>query len=254
MWRILRVGLLSLLLVVVGSRFVLDRYYSRAWNSTLWVAIYPIDADGTAVTQRYVAALRPQQFTDIESFFAREARRHGIGLPTPLHVQLMPPVTQLPPRLPEGASALRTALWSLRMRWYSWRHGAGSISRVRIFVLYHDPLRTSVVPHSLGLQKGLVGVVYGFADAAMSGANSIVIAHEVLHTLGATDHYNLATGQPLYPQGFAEPALNPRFPQHLAEIMAGRVPLTANSAEMPESLTAVVIGDVTAEEINWGHP
>lgn len=252
MWKIVRVSLLTLLLIVAGGRFLLDRYHSRSWNSSLWVAVFPIDADGSPVTARYVAALQPAQFADIERFFARESRRYGITLPQPVHVQLMPAIREQPPRLADGAGALATALWSMRMRWYSWRQGSDSIARVRIFVLYHDPARTSRVPHSLGLQKGLVGVVYGFADDTMTGTNAIVIAHETLHTLGATDHYELATGQPIYPQGFADPEQQPRWPQQRAEIMAGRRPLSATTAEMPESLDDVVVGATTANEINWG--
>ena len=35
----------------------------------------------------------------------------------------------------------------------------------------------------------------------------------LLHGFGATDKYDLATGQPLYPKGYAEPALKPLYPQ-----------------------------------------
>ena len=251
MWKILRVSLLAVLLLVVAGRFVLDRYYSRAWNSTLWVAVFPVNADGSAVTRSYVDALQAEQFASIETFFAREAHRYGVNLPKPVHVQLMPVVTELPPQLPKGAGVATIALWSLKLRWYAWRYGSNSISRVRVFVLYHDPERTPAVPHSLGLQKGLVGVVYGFADRSMTGTNAIVVVHEVLHTLGATDHYDLATGQPLYPQGYAQPDLQPRHPQPVAEIMAGRRALTSATAEMPESLAEVAVGAVTASEINW---
>jgi len=48
---------------------------------------------------------------------------------------------------------------------------------IRIFVLYHDPALTPVVPHSLGLAKGLIGVVYAFAAPEMTGENAVVIAH-----------------------------------------------------------------------------
>lgn len=252
MWKLLRVSLLIMLLVVVAGRFVLDRYHSRVWNTTLWIGVFPVNADGSAVTGRYISALQPSHFASIESFFAREAQRHGVALPRPVHVELMAPLAELPPRLDPGAGAAATAWWSLRLRWYSWQHAGKSLARVRVFVLYHDPARTAVVAHSLGLQKGLVGVVYGFADESMTGTNAIVIAHEVLHTLGATDHYDLASGQPLYPEGYAEPERDPRYPQPRAEIMAGRRALSAVSAEMPESLDAVAVGAATASEINWG--
>ena len=44
---------------------------------------------------------------------------------------------------------------------------------------------------------------------------------------GATDKYDLPTGLPQYPAGFAEPRLEPRYPQQFAEIMAGQKPFNA---------------------------
>src|SRR5256885_10386131 len=85
--------------------------------------------------------------------------------------------------------------------------------RIRLFVLYHDPATLDRVPDSHGLQKGLIGVVHAFAQAAMAGSNNIVIAHELMHTLGASDKYDLGSGAPLYPIGFAEPDREPLYPQ-----------------------------------------
>jgi hypothetical protein len=110
---------------------------------------------------------------------------------------------------------------------------------------------TNSVPHSSGLEKGLVGVVYAYAARAAAGPNSVVIAHEILHTLGATDKYDPVTLQPFYPQGYAEPERNPRFPQSRAEIMAGRRALSEREAEMPDSLDETRVGAQTASEIHW---
>ena len=77
-----------------------------------------------------------------------------------------------------------------------------------------------------------------------------VATHELFHTLGATDKYD-AAGQPLFPEGYADPYLEPRLPQYKAEIMAGRVPLTDGRAEIPMSLADTVIGYQTAAEIGW---
>ena len=137
------------------------------------------------------------------------------------------------------------------MRLYARRHGRGHAGQVRVFVLYHDPDVTTSVPHSSGLAKGLIGVVYAYASRAAAGPNSVVIAHEILHTLGATDKYDPMTLQPLYPQGYAEPERNPRFPQSRAEIMAGRRALSEREAEMPDSLDETRVGAQTAREIHW---
>jgi hypothetical protein len=119
-----------------------------------------------------------------------------------------------------------------------------------MFLLYFDPAQSRRMAHSTGLQKGLLGLVNVFASADMASQNNVVITHEFLHTLGASDKYD-ATHQPVYPDGYAEPDLAPLLPQRYAEIMAGRTPLTETTAETPASLDNALIGGKTAQEINW---
>jgi hypothetical protein len=95
----------------------------------------------------------------------------------------------------------------------------------------------------VGLQKGMVGIVNGYADRRYRGTNNVVIAHEFLHTLGATDKYSPETGHPIDPDGIAEPDREPLYPQRYAEIMGGRIALTADNSQ-------AVIGTLTATEIN----
>jgi len=40
----------------------------------------------------------------------------------------------------------------------------------------------------------------------------VVIAHELLHTVGATDKYDPATNESSLPEGYAEPDKIPLFP------------------------------------------
>ena len=120
---------------------------------------------------------------------------------------------------------------------------------VRIFVRYHSPDRDFVLENSIGLQKGMVGVVNAYASRQYAGTNNVVIAHEFLHTLGATDKYE-PDGNPSYPQGYAEPDRKPLYPQELAEIMGGRIPRSQDDAVIPMNLSYVLIGDATAREIN----
>ena len=152
---------------------------------------------------------------------------------------------------------------SSRRRWRTTRRrAAGHLGgvrgrappRIRLFVLYHDPATLDRVPDSHGLQKGLMGVVHAFALTAMAGSNNIVIAHELMHTLGASDKYDLGSGAPLYPLGFAEPDREPLYPQVRAEIMAGRRALSRQDFEMPQGLRDVVVGPATALEIRWTRP
>jgi hypothetical protein len=110
---------------------------------------------------------------------------------------------------------------------------------------------SDALPHSIGLQKGLFGIVNAFASREMEGSNDTVIAHELLHTLGAIDKYALNTNQPLHPIGFAEPDRTPLYPQTHAKLMGGRIPLSPSDSSIPVSLRQVVVGPLTASEIGW---
>jgi hypothetical protein len=72
----------------------------------------------------------------------------------------------------------------------------------------------------------------------------------LFHTLGASDKYD-AEGNPIYPEGYADPGDAPRYPQHAAELMAGRRAVSPDHAEIPDSLERCVIGPKTAYEIHW---
>jgi len=253
-WRPLRITLLLLILAIAVGQTWLDRIKTTSWQDTLWIGIYPLDGDGSEAAQRYIASLSATSFLDIEEFFAREAHRYHIALDAPVHIELYPAPPRLPPLLAPGSGMLATVWWSLKLRWYAVRSAAASgkpAPHIRVFVLYHDPATSPRVPHSLGLQKGLIGVVYAFAERSAGGTNSIVIAHEVMHTLGATDKYDPQSDAPLYPQGFAEPRREPLYPQAQAEIMAGRLALSAAQFVMPDSLRDVMVGPLTAAEIRW---
>jgi hypothetical protein len=251
MWRLVRICILLTILVFVGLGAVSDRWRTTDWHKRLWIGIYPVNADGREATERYIRSLDVAQFRDIESFFSRETRRYGLPLDQPVHIELHPLRSAPPPELEPGASLPGRILWSLRARYYAWHVADDSLADIEVFVLYHDPEHTAAVPHSLGLQKGLFGIVHAYADHAADATNDVVIAHEVMHTVGASDKYDPATTLPLFPQGYAEPGAEPLYPQPAAEIMAGRVALGPDAAAMPDSLADVVVGAETAAEVSW---
>ena len=257
MWKRIRIGILLLVLLVVASDAWLDRHRTASWQQMVWVGIYPVAADASAATAAYVAALRRAQFAGIEAFYAREARRYGLALTPPVRVELYPPRAAAPPALAADAGPLERLLWSLKLRFYAWntpRSPGQPAPNVRLFALYHDPALTPTVPASHAMQNGLVGIAHLFAVSAAAGANDLVVAHEVLHTFGATDKYDPRTNMPLYPDGYGDPTAEPRYPQAAAEIMAGRRALSDTRYEDPQSLEEVVVGRRTAREINWLGP
>jgi len=253
MFRALRIVILTFVLINVALGAWLTRARTTAWEQPLRVVIFPVNGDGLDSTSGYIDALTREHFRPIEEFMREEAQRYALGQSDPLDVFVAEEVEALPPRVPPDANVLQVALWSLQLRFWAWRQADydGPDPDVRMFVLFHDPDRVDRLPHSLGLQKGLIGVVYAFATPAQAGENNVVIAHELLHTLGASDKYDPQTNQPVHPEGFAEPDRDPVYPQAFAEIMAGRIPLDPRHAEMPRGLEEAVIGTATADEIRW---
>ena len=110
---------------------------------------------------------------------------------------------------------------------------------------------TRQLKHSTALQKGRIGSVNLFASQKQSEQNKIVLVHELLHAFGASDKYDLATGQLIYPAGYAFPDQHPLFPQAKAELMAGHIPLSETTSKMPASLDQTLINEITAIELGW---
>jgi len=175
-----------------------------------------------------------------------------VPLNEPVQIDLAPEVKSLPPAAPFGGGLPAIMYWSLKMRWWAWRVDTYEDPvDVRIFVLYYDPLIHEELGHSLGIKEGLLCLVKAFAANSLASRNNVIITHEMLHTLGATDKYEARTELPLFPEGYAAPDRIPLFPQELAEIMGGLIPVSAEIGEMPEGLAETMIGSVTAGEIGW---
>lgn len=253
MWRRLRIIILLLILLFVALNTYFDRVYSTDWDTPLRVTVYPINGDGSTVTQGFIGNERPDAFATLHTFFEQEAGEYGLAMEHPVRFTLAPQLRELPPLIEPDAGPLSIAWWSLRMRYWAWRTPdlPGAAPDIKLFLIHHDPARSPSLPHSLGLQKGLFGIVHVFADPDMMGSNDVVLAHELLHTLGATDKYDLASDQPAHPDGYAEPGREPLYPQSFAELMGGRIPLSSDESVTPESLRQVIVGETTAREIGW---
>jgi hypothetical protein len=253
MFRRLRIAVLLYVLVFVAAAQFFAARRSTNWDNTLWVNIYPVAAGNTQATRAHVDSLSGAEFKDVETFFIEEARLRGLPLDTPFKLNVAKIASAPPPRLERNPSALDALVWSLRMRWLAarleWSNPAPAADIVA-FAVFHDDT-AAALDQSRALEKGLIVVANLFAAKIARDQNQVVLAHELLHTLGARDKYDPHTNQPLYPEGYADPDARPRFPQMRAELMAGRIPLRETEAAMPANLRSVVIGDATAREIGW---
>ena len=253
MFKAIRVAILLFILVIVGSVTWVTKYRALKWDKPLDVVIYPINADKSAVTRTYIASLERETFQSIATLIKDEARRYGVLADEPVRVWLAPELDAIPPAPPAGGNVFSIMTWSLKLRYWASQndHFERTKPNIRLFALFHDPARTPALAHSLGLEKGMLGVANVFATQRQAGSNNVVLAHEMLHTLGATDKYDLQTTLPIFPDGYAEPNKEPRYPQESAELMGGRIPVSEKRAEIPGDLTQCTVGAATARELKW---
>ncbi len=245
------VALLSILFVILVGSWMAERRLA-SWERPIWVTLYPIVAEQNAGIRDYAKRIDADTYGDINRFFARELRLYGVELNPPVNFQIAEVSETLPPLPPENGSPAAVAMWSLKMRWWAWNRQRSDdlvASDIQMFVLYHRPGGPSELKMSVGMRKGMYGLVKAYSGAYHEPRNQVVIAHELLHVLGASDKYSPATGNPEHPIGYADPDQVPLFPQTRAEIMGGRIPLNAFDSVMPESLEKCRIGRRTAEEI-----
>ena len=181
MWRWIRIGVLLFILASVAQSAWVARTRTAEWKTSLRVVIYPISADASATSTQYVSdaaqdrlSIRSRRFSGPRgrstalrwairsTFFSRPRYRRG--------------------RRPRRSAAARFASSCGASSCVS-GHGGTTPTRAQArrapFRRDHDPALTQRLPHSTGLQKGLMGVVNAFAERGMEGSNNVVITHEV---------------------------------------------------------------------------
>ena len=247
-----RVIILLLILATVLQQTWLEKA-SLNWKDNFYVAVYPVNVDNSEKVSAYLRTLSREDFEPVAEYFASEAEPYHLGLRRPIELQLGAQVDDVPPAPPKNGDMLGTLIWSLKFRYFAWRHSpkVNVKPAIRLYLLYYDPVTNPRLSHSTALNKGRIGRVNLFGDSAYSKQNLVILAHELLHTLNATDKYDFATSMPVYPDGFAEPDKSPRYPQDFAELMGGRTPISEDKAVIPKSLKQTIIGPKTAREIGW---
>ena len=252
MFKKFRIAILLFILFMVAAGTWLHQKRLTDWQEPLWVVVYPIAGDTTRTTRTYLRELRLDRFRSIESFATEQARHYRKRVARPVKMILGPEIREIPPAPPVNGSVLSVMAWSLQLRYWAWKQESGDLlGDISMFVIYHDPERSPRVPHSVGIKEGSIGVVHAFAGNDMTQSNNVVITHELLHTLGASDKYDPRNNLPMHPIGFAKPDKTPLYPQDQAEIMGGRIPLSPGKAAIPRNLAQTVIGPSTATEIGW---
>lgn len=253
-FRIFRIICLLTVFVALAFYAKKQKLKSRSWSEPIQIVIYPINGDDSPEVEEYIEQLNGHVFDEIDQFFQNEAKHYSLAIQEPTSTYLGKIIRQHPPISPKpNANYAEIAWWGIKFRYWVYRNtpdDASNLHRVRIFLNYYESTKDRLLKHSLGLDKGLLAIVHAFASEDQEQQNNVVIAHEFLHTVGATDKYNV-NNQPVFPDGYAEPDNFPLFPQNLAEIMAAKIPTSATNSEMAENLEQCIIGEKTAKEINW---
>jgi hypothetical protein len=254
-----RVRVAVLLTVLVGVllwawRDVRARRARNDWDHTLYVAIVVMRLE--RVDDAALAALRAR-VPALEDRLAAELRRVRPDAPRPFRLTLVGPVdASAPPPAPEGDGPLDLVRHALALSSYvkdvDARAGVEpDLYDVRVYVAVKRPrLAERTLVEGRSEQGGRVGLVEVELDAETPDLPLIVVAHELLHTLGATDKYD-AGGRTAFPLGLAEPDRVPPFPQRFAEIMARNRPISASEERVPGDVAEIAVGPTTAREIGW---
>ncbi|EPG35495.1 hypothetical protein [Acinetobacter colistiniresistens] len=250
MWKNIRVACLLVLLLIVAINAYRDQ--NQDWNQPIRVLLHPINADGLAATQQYIQHLQQDDFVGVKQYLEKNSQQYR-GQSSYFIIEIGRELNQAPPKMSEQSSILNNILWSLKFRFYAWKQhqsidGSPSLT---LYLNYYDPKQSRELKHSTALERGRIGSVNLFASAKQTQQNNVVLVHELLHGFGATDKYNLANGEPIFPMGYAQVSKQPRYPQTEAEIMGGRIPLSEHKSKMPDDLEQTLIGTLTAKEIGW---
>lgn len=249
-WKNLRILILLLILLVVAVNAWFDQ--NQDWDKTIRVLLHPVNADNDPKTQAYIDQLTSQDFRPSQDYLQQNIAKY-YQKPTSVYIEYGRIFAEKPPVIPSNPSVIDVMLWSLKFRYYAWQHESADDKSptATLYLNYYNPDKYNSLKHSTALEKGRIGVVNLFASQKQHGANQVVMVHELLHTFGATDKYDLTTGQPIDPIGLAEPNKSPKYPQQYAELMGGYIPTTPNKSHTPNDLSETVINELTAREVGW---
>ena len=250
MWKNIRVACLLVVLFIVAVNAYRDQH--QDWNRPINILLHPINADGQGTTQQYIQTLQASDFAEVKQYLENNSQQYR-GQSSYFLVQIGRELHEIPPKMSEQPSILKNIVWSLKFRFYAWQQhqsvdGSPSLT---LYLNFYDSKQTHELKHSTALQRGRIGSVNLFASSKQAAQNNVVLVHELLHGFGAKDKYNLTTGEPMLPIGYAQPNQQPLYPQTQAEIMGGRIPLSAHKSKMPNHLNETVISAATAREIGW---
>lgn len=248
----------AILLVVLGGVAAwamnkqADRAERRAWNRTLrvgFVVVASSDVDSRALEGVEVQA------EAMERLLTDEFDGYGGALaPFEFEVLTTSPPTRARPVL-EADDVWSRGMFAFRMWQYTGEihealGRAASEFDSRIYLIATAPRGDQPrIFEGIAAQGGDYGMVEIELGADTVNVAVITATHEMLHTIGATDKYDWATGEANFPSGYVDP--DNRYPQIFMEIMAHDIPIAPGRGRLPAAVKDVRVGEMTAREIGW---
>lgn len=263
-FRRLRVLLLLLALAVLGIYAMdlqVERDARREWLRPLHVAVVLVELGELTPSVEHAFRARARDAADL---LAVERRRYLARSDVPFVFHVFGPVRgESRPRAPDEdaesgeAGLFDRMLYGIELRRFL--RGLNDAARldadrfdVRMYVFAQPaaPGHAARFVEGVGESGGELGMVDVDLDLTMIDTAWIAVAHETLHTVGATDKYT-DSGRSAVPEGLADPTRQPLYPQKHAEIMAGEIALSPDEGRLVDRLEDVRIGTTTAREIGW---
>jgi hypothetical protein len=252
-----RVAMLLAILAAVALwawRDVRSRRERNTWARPLSVAIVlvrrgPLEASAIAAFRNRIPALGTRLADEFHRYRPRAMHPFAFTFIGPVDSADSPPKAASDSFLDAAKNS-----WSL-WRWTSRIDRAAGLDTSaydsRVYVAARPPAtQESEMVEGESEDGGRVATVGVELDVSMADFALFVTAHELLHTLGASDKYDSA-GRTLVPAGLAEPDRVPRLPQFFAEVMARNRPVAPGRERPPDGLDQLAVGPATAAEIGW---
>jgi len=270
--RRIRQAILFLILVVVAvwgfANWRADNHIF-AWDKTVSVLVVIVvdpEADPEedilrGFLSRFLSTsiAREINLAGVERWFESESSRYMKDPMKPLSLTARGPIkATAPPPLPPGEDASFLERWRGTKDFLGYFDSMSERERLvlegydaAIFVYFYDAaeIHKYAKQHSLASRRSRIGVVFSAVGPTHFARCATLVAHELCHTLGASDKYE--GNRSLFPHGFADPERTPLYPQRHAEIMALGVPVSPKEEKRVNGLSECVVGKKTAAEIGW---
>ncbi|KAF0209927.1 MAG: hypothetical protein FD167_5420 [bacterium] len=251
-----------LIVILIAARVYYRDQRKLDWDRTYNVALVQVINGNKSDTARALSPFGKELIQQsLEKWFENEAKRVYQTNIKPFRFQLLGPIfnEQTPPVLPTENDGFWTKYkqTSAFINYFNetlTQVGANPDQfdiKLYLYIYPADKGLDYEKQHSVGTTRGRFGVVFLPIGKQSAGRTTCLIAHEILHTVGASDKYD-DNHLTFFPDGYFEP--KKRYPQQFAEIMALATPTENGKEKDADSLDISRIGEKTSVEIGWKKP